>query len=117
MSVGFWMMKPEQVFIGGRDEANWLCRYMPYVEHVDSSSDVDVSPENIREAVRVAKRIESEKRPAGQNVVSVGSFDSDGIDLANHRRITREMPARLRGMLRMCKKETGHEWFTLSISW
>jgi len=115
MSVGFWMSKPEQVFLGGRAEAAWLCHHAPHTTDSDVATSVDISDDFIAEMVASAKASERAARRAGIKEVKLGQYDV--MTLKEHQRITKELPKELRFMQKRCASETGHDWFGIVVSW
>ena len=114
MSVGFWMMKPEIVYLGGNAEANWIAESFEYPTNTESSTQVEISEDAIKTAVNTARQRERDAHFAKLAVVKVGVVD---IPLKEHRAITRNLPKELRAMLKRCKKETGHDFYDLLVSW
>ena len=115
MSVGFWMSKPEQVFLGGRAEAAWLCHHAPHTTDTEGTTSVDISDDFIAEMVSSAKASERAARRAGTKEVRLGQYDV--MTLKEHQRITKELPKELRFLHKRCASETGHDWFGIVVSW
>jgi hypothetical protein len=93
----------EEKFYLGRAEASWIHNHIGETD--EGSGKHYISEEQIQEAMQDAK-----------GCTGCGTFDSKEA-MAEHRRLDKEVPRKLRKLLAYVREKTGKEYFDIEVSW
>ena len=99
MSVSFWKMSPEIVFLGGRAEAEWLTKYFA-TEDSSYFTKVSISTESLAEAAEKMRDIEEPTAKKEGEKILKKLTDMLKDHKRNHKSI-----------------DSGYDWFDIEISW
>lgn len=107
MSISFWKMSPSIVFLGGREEAEWLDKHFS-ADPCGQASTFTVSDDQIKSAEESAKEFD---KTLDERIFSEKMLKKMTDMLVDHKKT--------QAIRKLANPDDtgGEDWFEISISW